>query len=117
MPPARRYSRRVLLVGAVLLAVFVLDMPWAGVVVGVAAVVEIGETFFWVWLSRRRRVQVGAEVLVGATARVVSDCRPRGQVRVQGELWQAYCEDGADAGEAVRITALDGLTLEVARID
>ena len=105
-----------LLVGAVLLALLVLEMPWAAIVVAVAAVVEVGEAFFWVWLSRRRAVQVGAEALVGATARVVSDCRPRGLVRVQGELWQAYCEEGADAGETVRVTAIEGLTLEVARI-
>jgi membrane-bound serine protease (ClpP class) len=73
----------------------------------------VGEAAFWVWVSKRRRVQVGAEALVGAVAEVVSECRPEGSVRVQGELWRARCEHGADAGERVRIRALDGLTLVV----
>jgi membrane-bound serine protease (ClpP class) len=113
-PDARpRYIRSVLLVGAVLLAVYVLDAPWSVIVVGIAAVVEVGETFFWIWLSRRRRIQMGPETLVGSRARVVVDCLPQGQVRAQGELWQALCPAGARAGEWVRVTALDGLTLVV----
>jgi membrane-bound serine protease (ClpP class) len=102
-------------VGAILLAVFVLSQPWGIVVVSVAAVVEVAETVFWIWLSRRRRVQMGPETLVGAVGRVVSACRPLGQVRLAGELWQARCEAGADVGERVRVTALDGLTLLVER--
>jgi membrane protein implicated in regulation of membrane protease activity len=107
----------VLLVGSVLLAVFVLSMPWSAVVVGIAALVEVGETFFWIWLSRRGRVQAGPETLIGARAEVVSACRPMGQVRVQGELWQARCDTGVEAGETVRVASRDGLTLVVARID
>jgi membrane protein implicated in regulation of membrane protease activity len=107
----------VLLVGAILLAVFVLSPIWGLVVIAVAAVIEIAEFFFWIWLSRRRSVQSGREALIGRTARVVSPCRPAGQVRVEGELWRAHCEDGADPGESVRIAAIDELTLEVTRID
>jgi membrane-bound serine protease (ClpP class) len=106
-----------LLVGAILLAVFVLPPLWGLVAVTVAAAVEIGEFFFWIWLSRRRGVQAGVEALVGKTARVVAPCRPEGRVRVEGELWRARCEAGADVGESVRITSVEGLTLEVARID
>jgi membrane-bound serine protease (ClpP class) len=107
----------VLLVGAILLAVFVLPPLWGLVVICAAAVVEIGEFFFWIWLSRRRGVQAGVEALIGKTARVTSACRPDGRVRVEGELWRAHCEAGADVGENVRVTAVEGLTLEVARID
>jgi membrane protein implicated in regulation of membrane protease activity len=103
----------VLLVGAIFLAVYVLDAPWSAIVVGIAAVVEVGETFFWIWLSRRRGVRMGPETLVGSRARVVVDCFPEGQVRTQGELWQALCPAGARAGDWVRVTALDGLTLLV----
>jgi membrane-bound serine protease (ClpP class) len=107
----------VLLVGAILLAVFVLPPLWGLVVVALAALVEIGEFFFWIWLSRRRGAQAGVEALVGKTARVTSACRPEGYVRVEGELWRARCEAGADVGESVRIAAVEGLTLEVTRID
>lgn len=106
-----------LLVGAILLAVFVLPPLWGLVVVTAAALVEIGEFFFWIWLSRRRGVQAGAEALVGKTARVVAACRPEGWVRVEGELWRARCVAGADLGESVRVVSVEGLTLEVARID
>ena len=39
---------------------------------------------------------------------------PTGQVRVLSELWEARSAKGADVGQAVRIEALDGLTLVVA---
>jgi membrane-bound serine protease (ClpP class) len=105
----------VLLVGAVLLAIFVVGAPWSYVLVGAAVVAEVAETGFWIWLSKRRRVQVGAETLVGEAAEVVTPCLPDGQVRIQGELWQARCPEGAGVGAKVRVTALDGLTLVVER--
>ncbi len=102
-----------LLIGAILLAIFVLPDEWDVPVIILAAVVEIAETGFWLWYSRRRRVQMGPETLVGATGRVVTPCAPLGQVRVQGELWRAHCAEGAATGEEVRVVALDGLTLQV----
>jgi membrane-bound serine protease (ClpP class) len=102
-----------LFVGAVLLALFVVPRPWGLALVAAAAVVEVGESFFWLHLSRRRRIQMGAETLIGATAQAVSDCRPLGQVRLRGELWGACCEAGASAGDAVRVVGREGLTLLV----
>jgi membrane protein implicated in regulation of membrane protease activity len=104
-----------LLVAAILLSFFVLPDVWDIPVVVAAALVEVAETVFWIRLSRRRRVQMGPETLVGATAEVVSPCRPDGQVRIQGELWRARCPEGADPGERVRVRALEGLTLLVER--
>jgi membrane-bound serine protease (ClpP class) len=103
----------VALVAAIFLALFVLPSPWGIVAVAGAAVLEVGETAFWIWLSKRRRPQVGAEALIGASAEVVTVCRPLGNVRVAGELWRARCEAGADPGDTVRIRALEGLTLVV----
>ncbi|HXL43168.1 MAG TPA: NfeD family protein [Gaiellaceae bacterium] len=102
-----------LFVGAVLLAIFVAPAPWGLVLVAASAVVEVAETYFWIRFSRRRRIQAGAETLIGARAVVVSPCRPAGQVRVQGELWRARCEPGAEPGETVRIVGREGLTLLV----
>lgn len=102
-----------LFVGAVLLAIFVVPAPWGLVVVAASAVVEVAETYFWIRFSRRRRIQAGAETLIGARAVVASSCRPVGQVRVQGELWRARCEAGAEPGETVRIVGREGLTLLV----
>ena len=102
-----------LLIAAILLAVFVLPFAWGIAAVAGAAALEVAEIFFWIWLSKRYSIQVGAETLIGARAVVVTPCRPSGQVRVQGELWQARCREGADPGETVRVVELDGLTLVV----
>jgi membrane protein implicated in regulation of membrane protease activity len=105
----------VLLVLAILLAVFVLDQPWSTVVVVVAAVIEVAEIFFWLWYSKRRRVQVGPETLIGRRAEVVHACMPEGQVKLQGELWRARCEEGARSGDRVRVMGREELVLVVER--
>jgi membrane protein implicated in regulation of membrane protease activity len=38
-------------------------------------------------------------------------------VRILGELWEAICEDGAEAGDLVRVTDVDGLRLVVKRLE
>jgi membrane protein implicated in regulation of membrane protease activity len=98
---------------ALLLALFVLPHPWGAAAIVGALIVEIGEAWFWIWLSRRRRAVVGAEALVGAEAVVVAACRPDGHVRIASELWRAHCAEGADEGERVRVLRVTGLTLEV----
>lgn len=100
-------------VGALVVALLWLEGPWRYVVVGAAAVVELGETWFWWWLSHRRAPAVGVETLVGRRAVVAVACRPEGQVRVAGELWRARCAEGADAGSQVEIVSVDGLVLAV----
>ncbi len=103
-----------LLVAAILLSLYVVDdRGWQLVLVITAACVEVSQTLFWLWYSKRGRVQVGREALIGARAEVVSECRPNGSVRLHGELWQARCEAGAETGAAVHVRAIDGLTLEV----
>lgn len=103
-----------LLVGAILLAIFVLPQPWNYIAVIVGAVVECVEAGFFVWWTRRRRPTVGVETLVGRGAEVVEPLRPRGRVRIDGELWNARFDGGtARVGETVRVTEVDGLTLVV----
>jgi membrane protein implicated in regulation of membrane protease activity len=102
-----------LLLGAILLAVFVLPSPWNAVVVALGALGEVAEALIGIRISQRRRAHVGAETLIGATARVVSACSPDGRVEVRGELWTARCPAGARVGDAVLIRELDGLTLVV----
>ena len=105
-----------LLIVAILLAVFVLDEPWTWVAVLAGATYELVETTLIVRWSKRRRAVVGAEALIGQRALVAADCRPVGQVRLVGELWQARCDPGADVGDEVIVRALDGLTLVVERL-
>ena len=98
---------------AVLLAIFVIPDPWRYPVVGLAVLAEAAETFFWIRVLRRRPVTVGAEALIGVMARVIAPCQPIGEIRVQGEIWRARCDEGADVGQQVRVRGRDGLILVV----
>jgi membrane-bound ClpP family serine protease len=98
---------------ACFLAVFVVPSPWGLVLVVFAAFIEVGETWFWIHYSRRRKVQVGAETLIGARGVTVGELRPRGQVRLGGEFWDATSEAGVEAGVTVRVVGREDLTLHV----
>jgi membrane protein implicated in regulation of membrane protease activity len=96
----------VLVLLAVILAIFVLPSPWGLVAVVGAVVLDLAEIGFGLWYAKRRRPQTGAEALVGSVGRVVVRLDPVGQVRVGGELWQAQAEGVAEPGEDVRVQAV-----------
>jgi membrane-bound serine protease (ClpP class) len=104
-----------LLVGAIALALFVLPPGLGIAVVALGIVIEVAEVGFWIRFLRRYRVRTGAEGLIGATAEVIEACDPRGRVRLRGEIWHARCPAGARVGERVRVTGVEGLTLDVER--
>jgi membrane-bound serine protease (ClpP class) len=62
---------------------------------------------------RRERPVIGEESLIGATALAVDDFREHGHVRLQGEVWQATASEPVHAGQRLRVTAREGLTLSV----
>jgi membrane-bound serine protease (ClpP class) len=62
---------------------------------------------------RRAPVRVSPQQIVGMEGVV----RGEGQVFVRGELWRARSSDSLRAGDHVRVASLDGLTLDVHRID
>jgi membrane protein implicated in regulation of membrane protease activity len=101
------------LVVAVLLAIFLLPSPWGIVAVALAALWEVGQAWFMIRWTQRRRALVGAEALLGQTARVVVACAPRGQVTVRGERWQALASAPVEAGDDVVVRGIDGLVLRV----
>jgi|SRR5919201_4983411 membrane-bound serine protease (ClpP class) len=102
-----------MLLVAGLIALLLLGAPWGLVALAGALMLEVGEYFAWKRFLRRYRLRSGPETLVGRTATVVDDCEPFGRVRLDGEYWKARASIPAKEGETVRITALDGLTLEV----
>ena len=98
---------------ALLLAIFLLPSPWGVIAVLIALVVDLTEVGVGIWYSKRRKATVGASALVGATGVALGELAPEGQVRVNGEIWQARCEGGCGAGASVVVRAVDGLLLEV----
>ncbi len=104
-----------LIIGLVLL--FVLPTPWNVIALLVGLLLWLGEVFAIWRLVRKKKVQAGAETLVGRTATVIASCKPLGQVRLSGEseIWGARCAEGAEVGETVRVVGLDQITLIVER--
>ena len=121
-------SHGVLTIGGVIsmvLGSFMLyDAPEVGFRVSWAVIIPtVGATAgLFVWavsagVRAMRRPQVtGAQGMVGRLAVARGELGPEGQVNVDGEIWRAVAEGGAiPAGEKVRVTAVDGLTLRVSR--
>lgn len=65
----------------------------------------------------RARPSTGSESLVGRTAVAVGAFDGRGNVLVQGEYWAASSRMPVAAGSTVRITAVNGLILDVEPVE
>ena len=98
---------------AVVLALTVIPSPWGWVAVIAAALVDVAETAFFVRWSKRRRSAVGLETLVGRRAVVIRALSPRGQVKLDGEVWEACAEYDLLPGAEVVVRSVDGLVLMV----
>ena len=91
----------------------ILPSPWN--VIGFIVVLPIWvlELFAWNRTVKHRKKAVGAQTLIGKDAVVTTPCRPVGQVRLDGEIWEARCDAGASPGDRVRVIGRDGLQLVV----
>jgi membrane-bound serine protease (ClpP class) len=107
----------VLTIVAIVLALTVLPSPWGGVAIVAAFAIDAAEAAFFVRWSKRRRATVGVETLVGRRAVVVRSLTPRGQVKLDGEVWEARGPEGLSPGTEVVVTHLDGLVLDVEPAD
>lgn len=104
-----------LIIGLVLL--FVLPTPWNVIVLLVCLLLWLGEVAAIWRFTRKKKVQTGAQTMIGRTATVIAPCKPFGQVRLSGEseIWRARCAEGAELGETVRVVGLEEITLIVER--
>jgi membrane protein implicated in regulation of membrane protease activity len=98
-----------LLLGAILLAIFILPSPWGIVAVIAGGLIDILESLVLLKWTRRRKSTVGVETLVGQRGVVVTLT----QVRVAGELWEARSDRMLVPGEKVVVRGVEGLTLLV----
>lgn len=67
--------------------------------------------------TRHRKKLTGAESLIGKTGVALTDLTPKGEVRVQGEIWRAESPSGTIAkGDRVTVKALKGLVVVVEKV-
>ncbi len=79
---------------------------------GASALVLIG-AFTLILKSRRRPVVSGREEMIGSLGETLGDVDPVGWAHVHGETWRVRSREPLKRGARVRVTAIDGLTLEV----
>jgi len=67
------------------------------------------------WKSHRRRPVTGIEGFIGTTGRARTEINMKGQILIQGELWEAISTEPIREGESIEVTGIDGLKLRVKR--
>ena len=102
-----------MLIVLAIVLLLLLDGPWNWIAFIVVTLLWFVELYGWSRTVRKNRRVVGAETLIGQTAVVTEPCRPVGQVRLAGEIWEARCQAGAGEGDQVRVIGRDKLTLVV----
>ncbi len=66
---------------------------------------------------KRRTKLTGAETMLGKIGVAVVDLKPKGEVRVDGEIWRAESLSGViQKGEQIRVKAFKGLVVLVERV-
>jgi len=63
--------------------------------------------------ARRAKVTTGSAGMIGLTGRAETAITPEGTVFVRGELWRARSQISIAPGDIVRVSGVDGLTLDV----
>jgi membrane-bound serine protease (ClpP class) len=99
------------------------NMPDMALGPGLVLPVALGLAALFLFLGRlalmaqRRPAVTGVEGMRGAVGVALSPIAPggSGQIAVHGETWRATASQPITAGDRVEVTAVDGLTLTVAR--
>ncbi|MBI3596237.1 MAG: nodulation protein NfeD [Nitrospirae bacterium] len=67
------------------------------------------------WKSRHQKSVAGIEGFIGVEGTARTEINPRGQIRIQGEIWEAVSSEPIREGEAVEVTGVEGLKLHIKR--
>jgi membrane-bound serine protease (ClpP class) len=64
------------------------------------------------------KIKTGKEALIGSRGIVITDLKPKGEIRIMGEFWQATVKDKwVTNGEKVEVVDMDGMLLVVEPAD
>jgi membrane-bound serine protease (ClpP class) len=102
-------------------AIFLIDseVPGFGVPIPLIAGLAIASAAFIMLVgsmaarARRRPIVAGRELLIGSTGEVIEGAAGESWARVSGETWRVRSGAQLPPGTRIRVTAVDGLTLEV----
>ena len=90
------------------------------VLIGSVATVSAGLFLFVIMMlmrARQRKVVTGPEEMINSRAEVTDWNGNKGHVHVHGEIWKAQSDRRFLPGQAVKVSAIDGLTLIVSQIE
>ncbi len=77
-------------------------------------VIGVTGLLLWPAMNALRRPPVtGREGMVGARGEALTDLRPEGLIRCQGEVWSATSADPVAAGKQVRVIGVNRLRAQV----
>ncbi|HEX2548233.1 MAG TPA: nodulation protein NfeD [Gammaproteobacteria bacterium] len=89
-------------------------IAWSIIIV--MSLISVGLLCLIIWLttkSIRQPVVTGREALIGTIGEVLEYYTDYMLVRVQGEIWNAQCEERLQVGQKVRVTKIGNLKLTV----
>jgi membrane-bound serine protease (ClpP class) len=102
-----------IVLAVLLITVFALLLPsyllWA--VVGIALYSGLK---LWLFRAHFRKPAIGVEAMRGRVATALGAMDPRGQVDLDGEIWDAEASAPVRKGERVVVQEVEGLKLRVA---
>jgi membrane-bound serine protease (ClpP class) len=110
-------------IGALLLVVAVSGINYGGLSIQsevALAVIILVIAILAAWMlykglaAKGAKIKTGKESLVGAKGIAVTDLKPKGEIRVMGEFWQATAKDKwITNGERVEVIDMEGMFLVV----
>jgi len=95
------------------------DVPGFGINLGLIAGFALSSAVFFIIAiglilkSRHKPIVSGKEEMMGLVGEVIDDFTGTGMVRIHSENWRASCGQPLHKNEKVRVTAIDGLLLQV----
>ena len=87
----------------------------AGLAIILLIMAGIAAWLFYVGIKAQyKRIKTGEEALIGATGIAITDLKPKGEVRVLGEFWQATSKDiPITNGDPIEVVDMEGMFLIV----
>jgi len=114
-------------IGALLLLAAVSGIDYNGLSIQTElaiAVIAIVAAIIAAWLLYKglaaniARIKTGKEALISSRGIAVTDLKPKGEIRVMGEFWQATAKDKwINNGARVQVVDMDGMFLVVKPAD